>query len=308
MNVRQLRVVVETGDYEQAVRFYRDVLGLPEELALDSDGGARVTILAAGRATLELANPAQRKMIDQLEVGRQVSPGIRLAFEVQDAATTTQRLTEGGATQVAPPTRTPWNSLNARLNAPAGLHVTIFEEHDQSAARKTEGRAASHIGTDEEEPMSALQAIADRVEIEALRGEFTDAAMMRDYDRCASLFTPDGALRMPNVPAELAGREEIRAWGERVPALVDYLVQTTHPGSVQIDGDTGSGRAYIQELGRTRDGRSELNYGIYHDRYQRTGDGWKFAERVYEVRYLDHSALAGSVPRALPDKAAPPRR
>ena len=28
--------------------------------------------------------------------------------------------------------------------------------------------------------MSDFQAIADRVEIEALRGEFTDAAMMRD--------------------------------------------------------------------------------------------------------------------------------
>jgi len=58
--------------------------------------------------------------------------------------------------------------------------------------------------------------------------------MMRDYDRCASLFTPDGALRMPNVPADLAGREAIRAWGERVPAFVDYLVQTTHPGTIQI--------------------------------------------------------------------------
>jgi hypothetical protein len=56
--------------------------------------------------------------------------------------------------------------------------------------------------------MRDLQATADRVEIEALRGEFTDAVMMRDYDRVASLFTPDGALRMPNVPAQLAGREQ----------------------------------------------------------------------------------------------------
>jgi catechol 2,3-dioxygenase-like lactoylglutathione lyase family enzyme len=133
MNVRQLRVVVETDDYEQAVRFYRDVLGLPEELAVDGDGGERVTVLTAGRATLELVNPAQRKMIDELEVGRQVSPRIRLAFEVQDAAATTQRLADAGATQVAPPARTPWNSLNARLDAPADLHITIFEEHDQTA-------------------------------------------------------------------------------------------------------------------------------------------------------------------------------
>ena len=146
--------------------------------------------------------------------------------------------------------------------------------------------------------MSDLQAIADRFEIEALRGEFTDAVMMRDYDRVASLFTHDGTLRMPNVPVELAGREEIRAWGDRVPAFVDFLVQTTHPGTIQLEGDAASGRAYLQELIRLRDGHSEVNYAIYHDRYQRTPDGWKFTERVYEVRYLDTSPLPGSAPQA----------
>ena len=110
--------------------------------------------------------------------------------------------------------------------------------------------------------MSNFQTIADLVEIEALRGEFTDAAMMRDYDRLASLFIPDGALRMPNIPVELLGQEEIRAWGLRVPDLVDFLMQTTHPGTIQLEGDTASGRAYIQELGRARDGRSGLNYAL----------------------------------------------
>ncbi len=149
--------------------------------------------------------------------------------------------------------------------------------------------------------MRDLEAIADRVEIEALRGEFTDAAMMRDYDRAASLFTPGGALRIPDAEVELAGQKEIRAWGERVPAVVDYLVQNTHPGTIQLDGDTASGRAYISELIRLRDGSSHLNYAIYHDRYQRTGDGWKFTERVYEIRYLDTTPLAGSAPRPATD-------
>ena len=144
--------------------------------------------------------------------------------------------------------------------------------------------------------MSDFQAIANRVEIEALRGEFTDAAMMRDRARLASLFTPNGALRMPNIPAELVGREEIRAGGERLQALWEFFVQTTHPGAIQLDGDTATGRAYIQELARARDGRQGLNFAIYHDRYQRTGDGWKFTERVYEVRYLDTTPLAGSAP------------
>jgi ketosteroid isomerase-like protein len=146
--------------------------------------------------------------------------------------------------------------------------------------------------------MSDFQAIADRFEIEALRGEFTDALMMRDYDRFASLFTRDGVWRIPYIDVELVGLEQIRAGIERMQGLWDYFLQTTHPGTVQLAGDTAVGRAYIAELGRMRDGRSEVNYALYHDRYQRTPDGWKFTERVYEVRYLDTSPLAGSAPQA----------
>jgi hypothetical protein len=103
-------------------------------------------------------------------------------------------------------------------------------------------------------------------------------------------------VRIPQIHAEAIGREEIRAGAERLQGLLDYFVQNTHPGTIRLAGDTASGRAHIQELIRFRDGRSELNYAIYHDRYQRTPDGWKFTERVYEIRYLDHSPLAGSAP------------
>ncbi len=126
--VRQLRLVVEADDYEAAVRFYRDVLGLPEQAAFSSGDDARVVILDAGRATLEIANPAQKRMIDEVEVGRQVAPHIRVAFEVDDTAATNDRLVAAGATQVAPPTTTPWQSVNARLDAPADLHITVFQE------------------------------------------------------------------------------------------------------------------------------------------------------------------------------------
>ncbi len=126
--VRQLRLVVEAEDFESAVAFYRDVLGLPVELDLQGDNGEHVMILDAGRATLELSNPAQVTMIDEVEVGRRVAPRLRVAFEVDDAATTVDRLVDGGAEMLAPPTTTPWNSLNARLEAPAGLQITVFEE------------------------------------------------------------------------------------------------------------------------------------------------------------------------------------
>ena len=68
--VHELRLVVAAEDYDDALRFYRDVLGLEERESYSSPD---------------------------------------VAFEVE-------------------PTRTPWSSLNARLRAPAGLQLTLFQE------------------------------------------------------------------------------------------------------------------------------------------------------------------------------------
>jgi lactoylglutathione lyase len=126
--VLQMRLVVEASDYEQAVAFYRDVLGAPEELAVDGPDGESVTVLEMGRATLEIANPAQVEMIDDVEVGSRVAPALRVAFQVADADEMTEELVSGGAELIAAPTVTPWNSLNARLLAPANLQLTLFTE------------------------------------------------------------------------------------------------------------------------------------------------------------------------------------
>jgi len=128
MTVSQLRIVVEVADYDAALTFFRDQLGLTEEAAFSGGGDERVAILRAGRATLELANPAHHRYVDEVEVGRPVAPRFRLAFEVADAAAVTARLAGAGAVEVAPPTRTPWESLNSRLDAPGDLHMTLFQE------------------------------------------------------------------------------------------------------------------------------------------------------------------------------------
>jgi uncharacterized glyoxalase superfamily protein PhnB len=132
--VLQMRLVVAVDAYEEALTFYRDVLGAGQALQVHSPEGANVTILEVGRATLEIANSAQVDLIDEVEVGRPVSPHLRVAFEVSDAKTTSDRLVRGGATLIAPPTPTPWGSLNSRLEAPGGLQLTIFQELGGSAS------------------------------------------------------------------------------------------------------------------------------------------------------------------------------
>ncbi|MEV6973848.1 VOC family protein [Kitasatospora sp. NPDC093806] len=120
-------MVVTAADYEQALHFYRDVLGLPERAAFASPDG-RVTILEAGRATLEIADPGHADFIDEVEVGRRVAGPIRVAFQVDDSTATTAKLAAAGAEVIADPVRTPWNSLNSRLEAPAALQLTLFTE------------------------------------------------------------------------------------------------------------------------------------------------------------------------------------
>jgi catechol 2,3-dioxygenase-like lactoylglutathione lyase family enzyme len=125
-----MRLVVTADDYDEALQFYRDALGLAELGAFASPDGGRVTILDAGRATLELTDPRHAAYIDEVEVGRRVAGHIRVAFEVGDSAATTERLLDAGATSIAAPTETPWRSLNARLEGPGGLQLTLFEELD----------------------------------------------------------------------------------------------------------------------------------------------------------------------------------
>ena len=82
--MRELRLVVTAADFEQALHFYRDVLGLRERAAYTSEDG-RVVILEAGQATLELTDPGHAAYIDEVEVGRRVAGHIRVAFEVDDS-------------------------------------------------------------------------------------------------------------------------------------------------------------------------------------------------------------------------------
>jgi catechol 2,3-dioxygenase-like lactoylglutathione lyase family enzyme len=125
--VREMRLVVTATDFAEAVHFYRDVLGLPERASYATPDG-QVVILEAGRATLEIADPAQAEFIDRVEVGRRVAGPIRVAFEVADSAVTVRELAAAGATVLADPTLTPWRTNNARLEGPAGLQLTLFSD------------------------------------------------------------------------------------------------------------------------------------------------------------------------------------
>jgi lactoylglutathione lyase len=123
--VSELRVSITVDDFDAAVAFYRDAIGLVVLADWSSDDG-RVVALAAGRATLELIDRSQAEFIDAVEVGRRVSGPVRLALEVDDSAAAFAALQTDGATVVAEPRMTPWGDHNARVADPDGMQLTLF--------------------------------------------------------------------------------------------------------------------------------------------------------------------------------------
>jgi catechol 2,3-dioxygenase-like lactoylglutathione lyase family enzyme len=124
-NVTELRVALTVEDFDQALAFYRDALGLDQVADWSSETG-RVVVLDAGRATLELFDVAQAISVDAIEAGRRVSGQVRLAVKVADSGDMAARLIALGARQVAPPVVTPWGDRNARVQAPDGMQLTLF--------------------------------------------------------------------------------------------------------------------------------------------------------------------------------------
>jgi methylmalonyl-CoA/ethylmalonyl-CoA epimerase len=123
--VTELRVALTVPDFDEAVAFYRDALGL-EQVADWSSPQGRVVLLAAGRATLELFDEAQAALVDGIEAGKRVSGHVRLAFEVEDSEAVARRLAAAGGEAVAEPVTTPWGDRNARVRAPDGMQLTLF--------------------------------------------------------------------------------------------------------------------------------------------------------------------------------------
>jgi predicted enzyme related to lactoylglutathione lyase len=104
---------------------------MPELAVWSSPDGGSGILLDAGRATLEITDPKNALFIDQVEVGRRVAGHVRVALEVDDSQAATDVAVAAGAELVAEPTETPWRSLNARLEGPGGLQLTLFEELDK---------------------------------------------------------------------------------------------------------------------------------------------------------------------------------
>ena len=120
----ELRVALTVADFDEAIRFYRDALGL-EQLADWSSETGRVILLGAGRATLELLDEAQAETVDAIEAGTRVSGWCAS----RSRSPTVTRLRGGSSMRGASSRAARDHAMgrsDARVRAADGMQLTLF--------------------------------------------------------------------------------------------------------------------------------------------------------------------------------------
>jgi catechol 2,3-dioxygenase-like lactoylglutathione lyase family enzyme len=131
MRVEELRIALTVDDFDKAVRFYQDALGL-ESIKSWNNSDGRGVILSVKSATLELFDKAQAETVDKIEAGKRVSGQIRFAVQVDDVKKVASELSASGATVIHESVQTPWGDTNQRLQTPDGLQLTLFQTKGNS--------------------------------------------------------------------------------------------------------------------------------------------------------------------------------
>lgn len=125
--VVETRVVLAVADYPATVSFFESFgLEIIEEFEESGPG----CVMAAGRATVEILSQGHSGWVDEVETGTDQAQSFRLALQVPDTAAATARAVSAGGTVVGAPALTPWGSVNARVGAPNGLQLTLFQPAD----------------------------------------------------------------------------------------------------------------------------------------------------------------------------------
>ena len=134
-----------------------------------------------------------------------------------------------------------------------------------------------------------LAATVDHVAIDRLQRAYADLVNRRAWAELDGVFAPDIAITLELVTRpsiELVGAEAFTAFIE--PAMerfgfFEFVILNSHiqlwPGG---DRSAATARIFMCELRTPAQGSERTDaFGLYRDRYERTGAGWRIAARHY---------------------------
>jgi len=131
--------------------------------------------------------------------------------------------------------------------------------------------------------------LEDRLAIRELIESYNDAVMRFDRDDWAENWTDDATWTLPGA-GDLTGKNVFVPVWEQAMSGFEFVGFFASAGPIHVDGATATGTWYQQEFLHQKDGVKRTVTGRYSDTYEKIGDRWYFAKRIYEVM---HSSTDG---------------
>lgn len=123
--------------------------------------------------------------------------------------------------------------------------------------------------------------LEDRIAIRELHETYADAGFRADMEQWLSCFADDCVWK--TELGEMHGKDQLRAMWDQIWTTMSALGFFTVMGSMEIDGDRATARAYVREIFLGKDGAMQKLVGQYDDQLVREGGQWKFLRRDYTV-------------------------
>lgn len=136
----------------------------------------------------------------------------------------------------------------------------------------------------------APESVDDTVDVVAvgrLQARYADVVTRRAWPELSDLFLADATIEVDTVTAtarHFVGPADLGEFIGGAVARFDHFQFVILNTVVDVDGaDTASGRMFVSEIRRdSATSEWSTTYGLYQDRYRRTGGRWWFADRRYQ--------------------------
>ncbi|MBV8771649.1 MAG: nuclear transport factor 2 family protein [Deltaproteobacteria bacterium] len=137
------------------------------------------------------------------------------------------------------------------------------------------------------EMLARVQKLADIDEIRKLKARYAAACDNNyDADAIAELFTED-AVWDGGIFGKADGRENIRRFFRKAPAVFSFAIHNVMNPRIEIDGDSATGEWYLlQPATREPETQAVWLAAVYYDEYVRIDGKWLFKRLLVNANFL----------------------
>lgn len=129
--------------------------------------------------------------------------------------------------------------------------------------------------------MAITGPIEDQLAIRALHDSYADAVFRRDPADWGALWAQDATWNLMGTKVE--GREAITGMWNGAMSAFAFVGFFTQVGTIEIDGDSATGRVYTNEALEDHEGNMRRTVGRYDDHYVRKEGHWLYQSRSFAI-------------------------